>query len=261
MSAQRAAARPGRLSNAAWSLGVLCLVLAIADAIAGLFAGIGYRLDLWDYRDGIGALIYVFWLAAGTSVAAALAVLLGTFGAWRGAIVTGLIALLIAATTAWVPWSLRQAARRVPPIHDISTDTVDPPQFVVVAGLRRRSDHPVTYDGPEAAAQQRKGYPDIVPIVLDAPPGKVFDAAKSVLAGMDLRLLDADPGHGRLEATDTSLLFGFEDDVVVRITARPDGSTRVDVRSKSRVGRNDLGINAGRIRTFAATLRKKISSG
>lgn len=257
MSARRAAARPGRLSNAAWSLGVLCLVLAIADAIAGLFAGIGYRLDLWDYRNGIGALMYVFWLAAGTCVAAALAALLGAFIARRGAIVTGLIALLIAATTAYVPWSLRETARRVPPIHDISTDTVNPPQFMRVAALRRKTDHPVSYDGPEVAALQKKGYPDIVPIVLNAPREKVFDAARSVLAGMGLHVLDADPAQGRLEATETSLLFGFEDDVVVRIAAGPDGTTRVDIRSKSRVGRSDLGINAGRIRSFTATLRNR----
>jgi uncharacterized protein (DUF1499 family) len=96
--------------------------------------------------------------------------------------------------------------------------------------------------------------------VFQVPADKIFEAARSVLLGMGLTLLDADPAQRRLEATDTSLLFGFEDDVVVRILEEPGGFTRVDVRSKSRVGRSDLGINAGRIRLFTTTLRKKFNS-
>lgn len=260
MSRPLPVARNGRIANAAWATALLCLVLAIADAIAGLFAGIGYRLDLWDYRDGIGALRYVFWLAAGTAVLASLAAILGAITGRTGAIATGLIALLIAGITAYIPWSLRQTVRRVPPIHDISTDTVNPPHFLRVAGLRKKTDHPVAYDGPEVAALQKKGYPDIQPIMLKVPADKVFETAKSVLLGMGLTLLDADPAQRRLEATDTSLLFGFEDDFVVRILEEPGGFTRVDVRSKSRVGRSDLGINAGRIRLFTTTLRKKLNS-
>ncbi len=260
MSTPLPAAGAGHGSNAAWALALLCLVLALMNGIAGLFAGIGYRLDLWSYRDGIGALRYVFWLAASTAGAAALAVILGAISGHRGAIVAGLIALLIAATTAYIPWSLRETVRRVPPIHDISTDTVNPPQYLRVAALRKETDHPVAHGGPEVAALQKKGYPDIEPIVLKAPADKVFEAAKSVLLGMGLLLQDADPSQGRLEATDTSLLFGFEDDVVVRVLAQPDGTTRVDIRSKSRVGRSDLGINAGRIRLFSATLRKKLAA-
>ena len=67
--------------------------------------------------------------------------------------------------------------------------------------------------------------------------------------------------RGRIEATDKSLLFGFEDDVVLRIVPGADGTTKVDMRSKSRVGRSDLGINAGRIREFGAALRRKLPAG
>lgn len=253
-------AKGSRVANAAWATALLCLVLAIGDAIAGLFAGIGYRLDLWDYRDGIGALMYVFWLAAGTAALASLATILGATTGRTGAIATGLIALLIAGITAYIPWSLRQTVRRVPPIHDISTDTVNPPRFVRVAGLRKKTDHPVTYDGPEVAAMQKKAYPDIQPILLNAPADKVLEASHSVLLGMGLQVLDVDPSERRIEATDTSLLFGFGDDVAVRILEESGGITRVDVRSKSRVGRSDIGINAGRIRLFTTTLRKKFNS-
>jgi len=62
------------------------------------------------------------------------------------------------------------------------------------------------------------------------------------------------PAEGRIEAIDTSQWFGFHDDIVVRI--RPAGSgSRIDIRSKSRVGRSDLGANAHRIRTFTSKLK------
>lgn len=259
MSIDASPARPSGVSNAAWALAVLCLVLAIGDAIAGLFSGIGYRLDLWSYRNGLGALRYVFWLATVTAALAALATILGASTGRTGAVVVGGIAMVIAGITAYIPWNLRQIVNSVPPIHDISTDLENPPQFVRVATLRKTSDHSVAYAGPEAAALQKKGYPDIAPIVLRAPPDKVFETAKAVLASMALQIVDADPAQGRLEATDTSFLFGFEDDIVVRIVAGADGTSRVDVRSKSRVGRSDLGINAGRIRVFTTTLRKKLA--
>ena len=85
----------------------------------------------------------------------------------------------------------------------------------------------------------------------------MFEAARQVLVGMGLEVIDAEPIQGRIEATDRSLLFGFEDDVVLRIVPGPQG-TKVDMRSKSRVGRSDLGINAGRIREFEAGLRRKL---
>ena len=246
-------------SNLAWSAAVLALVLAIADAIAGLFAGIGYRLDLWDYRNGIGALPYVFWVAVATVVMAVLAFIAGLALGRRGAMVLGAIAFMIASITAYIPWSLRQVARTVPPIHDITTDVDTPPQYVRIGTMRKKTDHPVTYAGPEVAAQQKKAYPEIGPILLKAPPEKVFEASRIVLQTMGLEIIDAEPIQGRIEATDRSLLFGFEDDVVLRIVPGSDGTTKVDVRSKSRVGRGDLGINATRVREFANGLRRKVN--
>jgi uncharacterized protein (DUF1499 family) len=246
------------LGNAAWLVALICLAVAIADGIAGLMAGIGYRLDMWTYRDGIGALPYVFWLAFVTAIVALLAAIGGIVTHRTGAIVVGALALVIAAVTAYIPWNLRQTVRSVPAIHDITTDFDNPPQFVRIAGIRKRTDHPVSYDGPEAAAMQRKAYADIGPLVFKAPKEKVFEASRQVIASMGLELIEAEPIQGRLEATDRSLLFGFEDDMVVRVVPAADGTTRVDVRSKSRVGRSDLGINANRVREFGNALRRKV---
>jgi len=96
-------------------------------------------------------------------------------------------------------------------------------------------DHPVAYDGAKVGAQQRKAYPDLAPLILKAPRDEVFAAAQGVLASMGLELVAADAAQGRIEAIATSLLFGFKDDVVVRIASAPNGTT-VDIRSMSRVG-------------------------
>jgi uncharacterized protein (DUF1499 family) len=106
---------------------------------------------------------------------------------------------------------------------------------------------------------QKKGYPDLGPILFKASMAKVFDESKVILVSMGMNVVDAEPIQGRIEATDTSLLFGFEDDLVARIVQQADGTVRVDVRSKSRVGRSDLGINAHRIRVFTKSLQKRLS--
>lgn len=245
----------GRFANA---LALLGLVVAIGCAVAAVGAGLGSRFEWWHYRTGIATIRYIFWVAAATAVACAIAGALATTVAQsRRALVMSLTGLAIAGVTAWIPYGLRTTASALAPIHDITTDFDNPPEFVRVATLRKPGDHPVAYDGPKVAEQQKKAYPDLAPLVLKAPREKVFIAAQSALASMGLELVEADMAQGRIEATATSLLFGFKDDVVVRITQHA-GTTQVNVRSKSRVGRSDLGMNAKRIRTFQEKLKAAI---
>jgi uncharacterized protein (DUF1499 family) len=106
---------------------------------------------------------------------------------------------------------------------------------------------------------QHNAYPDLVTLNTTAPADKVFAAAQQTIAAMGMQLADADPAQGRIEANQKSLLYGFTDDMVVRTIAGADG-TRVDVRSKSRVGRSDLGQNAKRIRVFLEKLKENLGS-
>jgi uncharacterized protein (DUF1499 family) len=184
-----------------------------------------------------------------------LGLLVARFG--RGALIPGVAGLVIALAFAYVPWQWKQTVDSLPYIHDITTDTHNPPEFVAAARLRKDDEHPITYDGPEVAAQQKEAYPDLAPLIVQAPQDQVFEAAKATLLAMGLTLSDADPAAGRIEATQKSFWYGFTDDVVVRIAQTPEG-TRVDVRSKSRVGRSDLGQNAKRIRIFLAKLRSAV---
>jgi hypothetical protein len=145
-----------------------------------------------------------------------------------------------------------------PSIHDITTDPDDPPAFEAL--LRRRAGRwvsPPEYDGPGAAAEQRRAYPDIQPKVVAAPLARVFDEALAAARAMGWEIVAHSRETGRIEALATTRLLRFKDDIVVRL--RESGAaTRVDVRSKSRLGRGDLGTNARRIRRFLEALTRQL---
>jgi uncharacterized protein (DUF1499 family) len=231
--------------------------LALVCVLGLLLSGIGYQLGLWHFRSGFMIIRWAFWGAAAAIVVAGAGLLIPAQRTGL-ALTLGAIGLVVAAVTVYIPWSWKQTLDSLPYIHDIATDLDNPPAFVAVKALRKEGDHPVEYDGPEVAEQQRKAYPDLAPLVTTQPPDTVFDAAKAALAKMGLEMVDANAQEGRIEATYTSLFYGFKDDVVVRIARAPEG-TRVDARSKSRVGRSDLGQNARRIRTFLTELRAALA--
>lgn len=67
-------------------------------------------------------------------------------------------------------------------------------------------------------------------------------------------MVGRDAAAGTIEAVHTTKWFGFRDDIAIRVAAADAGS-RVDIRSKSRVGRSDIGTNARRIRAYVERLR------
>ena len=245
--------RPARLGN---RLVVIGLLVAVASAAAMIFSGTGYRLDLYHFRVGFTILRWAFWFALAGAVLCVAGFAFARDRS-RGTIVAAIIGTVVGVAAVYVPWTWKQTLDSLPYIHDISTDTANPPEFVVAAKLRKPGDHPVTYDGQEVADLQRKAYPDLTSVAFNAPSEKVFEAAKAAIASMGMQLADADLAQGRIEANRTSLLYGFTDDMVVRIATGADG-TKVDVRSKSRVGRSDLGQNAKRIRVFFQRLKANL---
>lgn len=230
----------------------LVIFLALAAAAALLASAPGYRLGLWPFRAGISLVRWAGMLGAAAVLLACISL---TIPRLRAGGVRGLlVALAVAGASAGITgfWAARGAS--APRIHDISTDTDNPPAFVAALPLRGGAENSVIYGGPRLAAEQRSAYPDIAPLVLAAPPREAFARAQRAAAELGWRVIAADPVAGRLEATDRTAWFGFEDDIVVRIAAA-EGGSRVDVRSVSRVGRSDLGANARRIRAFLARLR------
>jgi uncharacterized protein (DUF1499 family) len=116
--------------------------------------------------------------------------------------------------------------------------------------LRAADDHSIEYDGLEVAELQAKAYPDIKTLVIDGDIEKHLQSAENVLNDMNLDIVSVDIESGRIEAVATSFLFGFKDDMVIRMTETDTAQVAVDVRSQSRVGKSDLGQNAKRIRRF-----------
>ena len=232
-------------------------MLFVACVLAGLsvvmlVAGpLGARAGLWPFLVGFG-------LMAGAVLDALAAIIVASIaGARTQRWGTALAAAVVAASAIVVPAVPIIAARGKPRIHDISTDTDDPPAFVALVPLRTGSASPAAYDGPQAAAEQRRAYPDVGPLRVNTTTSRAFDEALRVARGLGWEIVAADREAGRIEAIDTTFWFGFKDDVVIRV--RPQGAAaRIDVRSKSRVGVGDLGANARRIRLFVSTLQNGV---
>ncbi|HUF27884.1 MAG TPA: DUF1499 domain-containing protein [Gemmatimonadaceae bacterium] len=232
-------------------LRALAIVAAAVAVLLLVAAGPGTRMGLWHFRTGLGLLRWAAWAGIAGVVAALIA--LGVTRPRGTGLWMLLIALVMSGTAVLLPWRMSQQARRVPPIHDITTDTQDPPEFVAVLAERAGTANPAAYGGDSVAVLQRQAYPDIGPLHLDSPPEVAFARALATANAMRWRIVAADTAAGRIEATATTTWFGFRDDVVIRI--RPEnGGSRVDVRSLSRVGRSDLGANAARVRAFLTRL-------
>ncbi len=229
------------------------LVLTLALLAAGLLAasGIGVRLGLWPFRAGFQLLRWSAYLGFAAAAIALVALLIPK--ARAGELGGLVVALGVGLGVAYFPWHWQQRARAAPPIHDISTDLEHPPGFVAVLPLRSGAPNSSEYGGTEVAAAQRRGYPDIRPLIVAAPPPVAFAQALDAAKRMGWTLVAADSSEGRIEATATTAWFGFKDDVVIRVTPATTGS-RIDVRSVSRVGKSDVGTNAARIRAYLAKL-------
>jgi uncharacterized protein (DUF1499 family) len=228
--------------------------LAAVALLLLLLAGPTVRLGLWDFGTGFSLLRWAAYIGL-ASVAVAVVALLTPTG--RRAVLLQVAALLVGGGVAFVPWRWLQQARRVPPIHDISTDLEHPPEFVAVLPLRAGAPNPAVYGGSEVAAAQRTAYPDLHSLMVHLAPGAAFARALASARAMGWTVVAADSTAGRIEATATTAWFGFKDDVVVRIEPDPAGS-RVDVRSVSRVGQSDVGTNARRIRAYLARLAASV---
>ncbi|MFK7956372.1 MAG: DUF1499 domain-containing protein [Lysobacterales bacterium] len=230
-------------------LAKLTFLLGLLAAVTLALTGPAYKQGWWD----VGMVFFkvypgIVYGAMGALVLGLVA-LVARWRSGKGSIVLALLGMVLAGGAASVPIGIKSKASKLPLIHDITTNTTNPPEYVSIAPLRKDAPNPVSYAGEEIATQQRDAYPDIQTIKIREPVDQVFAAAQSVAAELGWTVHAAVASEGRIEATDTTPWFGFADDVVIRIS---EGSsvTLVDVRSKSRVGLSDIGANAERIRRF-----------
>lgn len=173
------------------------------------------------------------------------------------AIIVGLMGLA-------VPAYFLSQAFLLPELNDVQTSPEDPLQFTVLLEQRPRDANPLGPQSAEQAQLQAEAYEDIGPIAVDRSAGAVFTVVSEAVKQLGWTVVvDEAPGEsgiGRIEATDTSLIMGFTDDVVVRVKG-DDTSAVVDIRSASRYGRSDLGANAERIRAFEDEVNTALEKG
>lgn len=251
-------------------LAVLAAIVGVGLGLYALTAPMGVWLGMADFRAGFAILQRVNPIAD----VLALIGLAVTVLAFAGALVfklgnsvrlatLALAGTLVAALTYYIPESFRPP-EGTPPIHDITTNPLNPPQYVAIAPIRADAPNPMEYgvgtlpDGtvltPQVMAQlQQQAYPDIVPQRFNEPVDAVFNRAIAAAQSLGWDIVDADRQAGRIEATDTTFWFRFKDDVVIVFTREGD-ETVLNARSLSRVGLSDVGKNAARLREFFALL-------
>lgn len=245
--------KENRLSR--WALA--SMIFGMVAAIVLLFSGYGYQWNWWELD------VSFTWLLPASVVLAliglALALVYG-FARWKGAaspsnitMLTGVVlSLAVMGTVGY--WFYQ--AQQYPPIHDITTDIDNPPRFRAIVPLRADASNDTTYGDQEKADIQRGHYPDIQTIYLEEEYPQAFDRAFEAARQMPWeQIVTSDKEQGLIEAFDKLPWFGFIDDVVIRVdTAETSGRSKIDVRSVSRIGRGDIGVNAHRIREYLETV-------
>lgn len=230
-----------------WSFVVLGLALCLIAATA--YAIVGSRNGILGYRTAFTVLRWIAQAGAVAFVISAVVLLVSMRSREAGAklyagVATVLLAVLVATMV------LNEAAPPPGPLlNDVTTDLDDPPRFVAVVPLRPAGSNPIEYGGAEVAANQRQVHPEVQPIESALAPDAAFARALEAAEAMGWDIVEANDARGTIEAIDTTPFFRFKDDVIVRVRATPNGS-RVDLRSRSRVGLSDLGKNAARIMAF-----------
>lgn len=228
-------------------LGVLSILLGVASIALLAVSVWGFRAGGWPWPQALDLAGWGAW-AAGAGVIAALAGLVVWLRRRRGGAGAVLLGLILSLPVAGLGAAFEIAARTTPPINDILTDTEDPPVFWFTA---TPSDYPAQNAGPQRAA-----YPDVRPLDLPVSAHDAFAAALALVEERGWEVLSADPAENQIEAIARSRLFGFEDEVAIRVTETDTGA-RIDMRSRSRLGQIDRGANARRIEAYLADLETR----
>ena len=232
-------------------IGKIALVAAMIGAVCVALMLFGARLGLWQPITGFGlcrsALTPLGAVILGLGLLALALHLIRKETA--GAVMGGVAALVGTACLVPLAAATLNPPMRAAPIHDISTDTVNPPRFEVLDASRAGASNTLDHGGPELAAAQAAAYPDIAPLTTALAPDAAYQRALTLAQDMGWEIVAADASRHRIEATARTPVFYFADDVVVVVTPQDTGS-RIDMRGVARVGRSDQGVNAARIRDF-----------
>src|SRR4051794_16475417 len=225
--------------------------LAVFAAVAALVSIIIVRFGFLEVRPAL-ATFFGALACAGLSILVGLAAFVAIWQNGSRGMSRVLLAMLIDAAILGYPAYLAWQYRKLPHIHDITTDPIDPPRFEALARLRAgEGANPATYAGLYSAELQRASWPDIEPVDLDVPVQRAYEITLQLVNRRKWLVIDERPPQlprriGRIEAVARTPVMGFREDVSIRISPDGEGS-RVDIRSSSRYFEADLGSNASRV--------------
>ena len=225
--------------------------LAVFSVVAVLVSIIIVRFGFLEMKPAL-ATFFGALACAGLSILVGFAAFVAIWQNGSRGMSRILLALLIDAVVLAYPAYLGLQYRRLPPIHDITTDPIDPPRFEALARLRTGDGvNTAVYAGLYSAEQQRLYYPDIETAELDFPVQRAYDITRQLVTRRKWLVIDERPPQpprqvGRIEAVARTPIMGFREDVSIRVTSDGEGS-RVDIRSASRYFESDLGSNAARV--------------
>jgi uncharacterized protein (DUF1499 family) len=248
--------RPRGLGRVTATLG---FGMALAALVGLALVPTGWRLGLWAYGVSIRIFEYSAWVAAAGALVS-LAALAGWARLGPVQRTLSVAGLVLAAALVYWPWHYTRLAAVTPPIHDITTDAANPPLFWAVLPSRAAERAlPVEYGGATVARLQREYYPDIKPVETNLTPREAFALALTVAQAMPGWIdVIAEPSAHRIEASQQSFWMHLTDDISIRIAPHGKGS-RIDVRSLSRQGSGDFGVNAARVRAYLAALNAALA--
>lgn len=226
--------------------------------VVAIMSGFGSKWNLWSFGFGFQLLRWSVYLALLGILLSAIGIVGTQPSTHRQGLWLSVISLIVAIIVAGIPLSYYKTAKQVPPIHDITTDTDNPPRFQALLPLRRQAPNGSKYGGAKVAKLQKQAYPDIGTFHTSAPADSLFRTALRSAQNMGWQVILAEPDSGRIEATDETFWYGFKDDIVLRIQPSRNGS-ELDIRSVSRVGRSDVGKNARRIRAYMKRLKTALA--
>jgi uncharacterized protein (DUF1499 family) len=246
----------------------VAVALCIGAVAVALIAAIGAGQGAWHFRGAFAVLRYAFFAALAGAVLAVIALVMARRRRKLSLMLPNLVALVIALGFVLFLGNLAMQAKSVPAIHDISTNLDDVPQFSALKVREDNLENIPDLGKPELAgldpenrwkAVHRQAYGDIKTVELGLAPADVVRKAARLARDRGWATAKVDTAAGVLEATDTSLFFRFKDDIVLRARPAPDGGgSLVDMRSISRVGGSDVGMNARRVRAFLKDLQADV---
>jgi uncharacterized protein (DUF1499 family) len=225
--------------------------LAVFAAVAAIVSIIIVRFGFLEMKPAL-ATFFGALACAGLSILVGLAAFAAIWQNGSRGMGRILLALLIDTAILAYPAYLGLQYRKLPAIHDITTDPIDPPKFEALARLRSGDGaNPAVYAGLYSAEQQRAAYPDIEPVDLDVSAQQAYEIARQLITRRKWLVIDERAPQpprpiGRIEAVARTPIMGFREDISIRITPDGDGS-RIDIRSSSRYFEGDLGSNAARV--------------